>query len=156
VPEPQIRVSIDKKQQQQIANGTNRNPNMCPSSRAADIADAVAEWSGYAADAAALGALATSETGVGGIAFGLASTGLTFVSLGASGISAGINFVNGNRTAAAFTAASAVGNFALGRFAENTLRSAFAAGRISQNAYRGYRVSTMADTELNGQLLSCR
>jgi RHS repeat-associated protein len=31
VPEPQIRVSIDKKQQQQIANGTNNpNKNMCP------------------------------------------------------------------------------------------------------------------------------
>src|SRR6185312_7083919 len=26
VPEPQIRVSIDKKQQQQIANGTNNQP----------------------------------------------------------------------------------------------------------------------------------
>jgi RHS repeat-associated protein len=50
VPEPQIRVSIDKKQQQQIANGTNGNP---PKSRLACFGSALwANRTGLALDAA--------------------------------------------------------------------------------------------------------
>ena len=64
--------------------------------RAAEILDKTSEWSSRAAIVSGGAALVTSETVVGGVAFGTVATGAEFISLSTSVMSAGTKYLDNN------------------------------------------------------------
>jgi hypothetical protein len=146
VPEPQIRVSIDKKQQQQIANGTNsKNQQMCPAPNS---------WAGKTADflEASAGVLALGGLAVGGAAL---VVGGSTVIVGGVTVGGLATFLGGSATAAVGGAFilnvrdQRIGNAAVDAF---SLGLGGAAKYASKALPEGIRLTQDAYNELMGRM----